>query len=357
MNDVATLEGDMNMSIEKTEFGTVPTGETVSLFTCRNESGLIMRLIDYGAIVVSLETPDREGNVDNITLGFDSLEGYLQRHPYYGATIGRYGNRIANGKFTLDGETYQLARNIMGNHLHGGIVGFDKVMWDAEEVKSDEGVGVRFHYLSPDGDEGYPGNLDVTVLYLLTDEDEMRIEYTATTDKATPVNLTNHCYWNLEGAESGKILDHELMLNADRFLEVDEEIMPTGKLIAVEGTPFDFTSPKPIGRDFGELEKMGGYDHCFVLNSQDGTLALAARAKDPDSGRVMEVHTTQPAMQFYTANFLEGDESQGGYGRHSAFCLETQHYPDSPNHPEFPSTILRPGETYRQVTVHRFYAE
>ena len=337
------------------EFGRTPEGEIVRLFTCTNRTGSVLKMIDYGATVVAVEVPDREGRKANVNLGFPTLEGYLGPHPYFGATVGRYANRIAGAKFTLDGVTYQLAANDGNNHLHGGIRSFSRVIWEAEPAETPEGVGVRFHRLSPDGEEGYPGNLDVTVLYLLTHDDELLIEYRATTDKPTVVNLTNHCYWNLAGAGVGDILEHVLMLEADYYLPVGPGLIPTGELAAVEGTPFDFREPTGIGARIDQVP--GGYDHCFVLRSQSGEPALAARVKDPSSGRTMEIRTTQPGIQLYTANFLDGGPTVGGFGKHAAFCLETQHYPDSPNRPEFPSTVLRPGEEYHQVTVHRFGVE
>ena len=345
------------MSLETEPFGRTAAGEPVRLFTIRNRNGLVLRLTDYGAVVVSLEVPDREGRMADVTLGFPSLDGYLGRHPHFGSTIGRFCNRIGGASFTLDGITYPLAANNGLNHLHGGIVGFNKVMWEAEPVSSNEGSGVRFTRLSVDGEEGYPGNLQVEALYFLTHEDDLRIEFRAVTDKATHVNLTNHNYWNLGGAGSGTILDHELELAADRYLPVNEGLIPTGEIAPVEGTALDFRSPRRVGDRISELAAVGGYDHCYVLRDGPGELLFAARAKDPASGRVMEVYTTQPGIQFYTGNFLDGSEAQGGFGRHEAFCLETQHFPDSPNKPQFPSTVLRPGEEYRHVTVHSFRTE
>jgi aldose 1-epimerase len=342
------------MNVETESFGRTPDGEPVHLFTIRNRNELVLRLTDYGAIVVSLDVPDREGRGADVTLGFPSLDGYLGRHPHFGSTIGRFCNRIGGATFTLDGTTYPLAANNGPNHLHGGIVGFNRVMWAGEPVTTEEGAGVRFTRLSPDGEEGYPGNLQVEALYFLTHEDELRVEFRAVTDRATHVNLTNHNYWNLGGAGSGTILDHELELAADHYLPVDEGLIPTGEIAPVEGTALNFRSPRRIGDRISELEEVGGYDHCFVLRDRSGELSFAARAKDPVSGRVMEVYTTQPGMQFYTGNFLDGSPANGGFGRHEAFCLETQHFPDSPNKPQFPSTVLRPGEEYHHVTVHRF---
>ena len=345
------------MKIEKTPFGKLDDGSPVDLYTCTNAKGLVLKLTNYGAIVVALETPDREGKLANINLGFDSLDGYLKGHPYFGSTVGRYCNRIAKGKFSIDGQEYTLAVNNGENHLHGGLKGFDKQVWQAEEVRTDSAVGVKFTRTSPDGEEGYPGTVEATVVYTLTNDNELKIEFTATTDKPTHVNLTNHNYWNLAGAGAGPILDHEVQIEADKYLAVDAGLIPTGEA-AVEGTPLDFRTPHKVGERIQQIEADPvGYDHCFVLRNQDGSLALAARVTDPSSGRVMEIYTTQPGIQFYTGNFLDGSEGSGGHAQHTAFCLETQHYPDSPNHPEFPTTLLKPGETYQQTTVHKFSAE
>src|SRR5262249_34952971 len=291
-------------------------------------------------------------------LGFPSLDGYLQRHPYFGSAVGRYANRIAGGKFTLDGKTYTLAVNNGPNHLHGGKKGYDAVLWKTEPVSTPDYVGVRFRYTSPDGEEGFPGKLDITVTYTLTNTNTLTIDYAATTDKPTIVALTNHTYWNLAGAGNGDILKHELTVAADRYLPIDDTSIPTGELAPVKGTPFDFTQPHAIGERIGELKqephKTKGYDHCFVLRGQKGTLELAARVKEPTSGRVMEVLTTEPGVQLYCGNFLDGSPGGGGFKQHEGFCLETQHYPDSPNRSAFPSTVLRPGETYRTTTEHRF---
>jgi aldose 1-epimerase len=342
--------------VEKSGFGQTVDGKAVTMYTCVNRNGLVLKMIDYGATVVAVETPDRNGKKVNITLSFPNLEGYLQpNEPYFGATVGRYANRIGNAQFTLDGATYKLPANDGPNSLHGGTQGFDKRMWNAVTVENDEGVGVHFSRLSPDGEEGYPGNLQVDVVYLLTNQDELKIDYRAKTDKATPVNLTNHCYWNLGGAGSGSILNEVLMINADSYLPVDKGLIPTGKIAPVEGTPFDFLQPTPIGERIDQVP--GGYDHCFVLRNQSGELALAARVRDPESGRVMEISTTQPGIQFYTGNFLNESAATGGFPQHGAFCLETQHFPNSPNEPSFPSTILMPGEEYHQVTVQHFYVE
>ena len=349
------------MSIQKSSFGKTKDGAEVSLFICTNKNGLVLKVMTYGATVVSMETPDKAGKLANIQLGFPTLEGYLQRHPYFGSTVGRYGNRIAKGKLKIDGKEFALATNNGPNHLHGGLKGFDAVVWNAEEVKTADSVGVKFTYKSKDGEEGYPGNLNVTVVYSLTNDNEMKIDYTATTDKATVVNLTNHCYWNLGGAGSGDILKTQLTLTADKYLPIDAGSIPTGELAPVKGTAMDFTSPHAIGQRIAELKKephqTKGYDHCYVLRGQDGKLALAARAKDPTSGRVMEISTTEPAIQLYCGNFLDGSPGGNGYKQHDAFCLETQHFPDSPNQSKFPSTLLKPGETYRSTTVHKFSVE
>jgi aldose 1-epimerase len=349
---------DYEMILEKESFGKLPDGREVTLFTCINAYGLTLKVIDYGAIVVAVEAYDRNGDRANITLGFDNLRGYLQQHPHFGATVGRYGNRIAGGKFSLDGKEYALATNDGANHLHGGHNGLDRVLWEAETFKSADSVGVTFVYDSRDGEEGYPGNLRVSASYLLNNENELEIVLTATSDKPTPVNLTNHCYWNLAGASSGTILDHVLMINADNYLAVDEGLIPTGDLVDVAGTPFDFRKPERIGARIRELNnKPQGYDHCFVLRESKDELRFAARVRDPKSGRVMEIHTTQPGLQFYSGNFLDGGTAAGGFPQYAALCLETQHFPDSPNQPSFPSTIVRPGETYRHETVHKFSVE
>jgi aldose 1-epimerase len=346
------------MTIEKTSFGKTKDGTEIQLFTCKNSGGLVLKVMTYGATVVSMETPDKLGNVRNIQLGFPKLDGYLARHPYFGSTVGRYGNRIAGGKFTLDGKEFKLATNNGPNHLHGGIKGFDAVVWKAEEVKTADAVGVKFSYTSKDGEEGYPGTLQVTATYTLTSANEMRIDYTATTDKPTVLNLTNHCYWNLGGAGSGKILEHQLTINADKYLPIDATSIPTGELADVKGTAMDFTTPHAIGERIEELKKpphqTKGYDHCYVLRGQEGKLALAAKAVDPARGRTMEIHTTEPGVQLYCGNFLDGGEGGGGYQQHDAFCLETQHFPDSPNQPKFPSTVLKPGQTFKSTTVHKF---
>jgi len=350
-------KGGTTMSVKQQRFGTLPDGTPVDIYTLTNTKGVEARVMTYGAILVSLRLPDRAGRFDDVTLGFDGLAGYLGGHPYFGAIIGRYGNRIAKGKFALDGVTYTLAQNNNGNSLHGGLKGFDKVVWKAVPIKTAHGVGVKLAYLSRDMEEGFPGNLAVTVDYVLTDTDELRISYEAMTDKATPVNLTNHTYWNLAGQGKGDILGHVVELEADKITAVDSaaNLIPTGELREVKGTPFDFTAPHAIGERIGLVE--GGYDHNFVLRSGGGKMALAARVFEPTSGRVLEISTDQPGIQFYTGNFLDGTvKGKGGvaYQKHFGFCLETQHFPDSPNHPNFPSTILEPGKKYTTVTIHKF---
>ena len=349
--------------IIKTSFGLLPDGGAVDLFLLTNDNGMRASITNYGGIVTSLTAPGRNGLLADVVLGFDNLDHYLAGHPYFGAIIGRYGNRIANGTFTLDGETYALARNNNSNHLHGGVVGFDKALWSAQPQSVPEGPRLRLTHVSADGEEGYPGRLDLTVDYALTHDNELRVEYRATTDDPTHVNLTNHSYFNLAGPGGGDILSHEVLINADHFTPVDEGLIPTGEIRSVEGTPMDFREPATIGAridtDDEQLRFGSGYDHNFVLNSVDRELSLAARVIEPTAGRVMEVLTSEPGVQFYTANFLDGSlTGKGGtaYGRRCALCLETQHFPDSPNKPEFPTTVLRPGEVYESTTVYRFSA-
>jgi aldose 1-epimerase len=341
-------------------FGT-QDGRPITLYTLTNSHGLEVRTMNYGAIIVSMRVADRKGQLADIVLGHDRLEGYIPNPPYIGALVGRYANRIANGTFTLDGKTYTLPKNDGPNTLHGGIKRtFDKVVWDGEPLKGGKD-GVTFTYLSKDGEEGFPGNVKVKVTYTLNDENELVIDYEATTDKATPINLTQHSYFNLAGEGTSDILNHEIMLNADRFTPVDKNLIPTGELRAVKGTPLDFTTSTKIGAriddDYDQLVLGHGYDHNFVIDRQGDGMALAARVYEPTSGRVLEVSTTQPGVQFYTGNFLDGTVTgkQGHvYKRRYAFCLETQHFPDSPNHPEFPSTILKLGETFQSKTIFKF---
>jgi aldose 1-epimerase len=345
----------MKATAQKDAFGTVPDGGIAHLFTLINSNGLQVKVTNYGVIITEVRVPDRTGKLADVVLGFNNLESYLKGHPYFGATLGRVANRIAEGKFTLGGNTYNLAVNNGPNHLHGGIKGFDKVLW---AVDAQEGASVKFTYLSSDGEEGYPGKLAVEVVVSLNDTNELALDYTATTDTSTPVNLTNHTYFNLKGEGQGNILDHEMMISAAYYTPVNVDLIPTGELKPVRGTPMDFTQPKPIGRDFAQLEmKPVGYDYNFVINRAGKGLALASRVYEPTTGRVMETHTTQPGVQFYTGNYLDGSltgKSGVNYQPHAGFCLETQHYPDSVNHPDFPSSILRPAQTYRQTTVYRF---
>jgi aldose 1-epimerase len=346
---------------QKTVFGKMSDGTAVDLYTLKNKNGMEAKITNYGGIVVSITVPDRHGKFGDVALGYDSLSSYIANNPFFGCLVGRYGNRIAKGKFKLDGVEYKLAVNNAPNHLHGGIKGFDKVVWKAEPVSEKNGVGLKLSYLSKDGEEGYPGNLNVTVQYTLTDSNALKIDYTATTDKPTLCNLTNHSYFNLSAGASKDILGHELTVLADRFTPVDKTLIPTGELKSVEGTPFDFRKPTRIGDRINDKDRQiqfgGGYDHNFVLNGEAGTLRLAAVASDSLSGRTMEVYTTEPGIQLYTGNFLDGTitgKSGIVYTKRYGFCLETQHFPDSPNRPKFPSTVLRPGETYRTTTVYKF---
>jgi aldose 1-epimerase len=340
----------MKANTQRTDFSTLPSGEAVSLFTLTNTNGLVARITNYGTIVTELLVPDRSGKMGDVVLGFDNLAQYLKGHPFFGCSVGRVANRIAKAKFSLNGKTYTLAVNNGPNHLHGGLKGFDKVIWQAEPQP---GAAVKFSYTSRDGEEGYPGNLATTVLIALTDANELRLDYTATTDQPTPVNLTNHSYFNLAG--QGDVLSHELMIAADQYTPSDAELIPTGEIKPVQGTPLDFTSPKAIGSRIGQVNS--GYDHNFVIRGGGKELVLAARVLEPKSGRVMEVHTTEPGIQLYTGNFLNGSlTGKGGfvYQRHTGFCLETQHFPDSINQPKFPSIVLNPGQTYRQTTTYKF---
>lgn len=353
------VESAETRSVVRSDFGEMPDGQVVELFTLRNPSGIEVQAMEYGGTIIRLMTPDRNGEFADIVLGFDNLDRYLEGTPYFGAIIGRYGNRIAGGQFTLDGETYQLATNDGPNHLHGGDKGFDKVLWEGRSFETDSTVGVIFAYTSPDGEEGYPGTLDVEVTYTLTDANQLIFDYHAITNKATPVNLTQHSYFNLAGAGSGDILSHDLMIVADSFTPVDSTLIPTGEIRPVEGTPFDFRTPTAIGAridaDNTQIERGPGYDHNFVLSKAD-PMDLAARVVEPESGRTLEIYTEEPGIQFYSGNFLDGSITGigGVYGYRSGFCLETQHYPDSPNQPEFPSTILRPDGEYRTRTILTF---
>ncbi len=342
-------------------FGSLPDGREATLYTLNSPAGMMMAVTDYGGIITSLTAPDRDGILEDIVLGYDNLNAYLEETPYFGAIIGRYGNRIAGGSFSLDGETYELAVNNGENHLHGGLKGFDKVLWDAEPFSDGEDRGIVFRYVSRDDEEGYPGNLTVEVTYRLTSDDRVVFTYEATTDAATPVNLTQHSYFNLAGPSSSSILDHQLTLSADSFTPIDVGLIPTGEIRSVAGTAFDFRTPVDIGARIdsgGEQLDFGlGYDHNFVLSDTTEGLRLAARVFEPESGRIMKVFTTEPGIQFYSGNFLDGSlmgKNGNPYEYRSGFCLETQHFPNSPNQPDFPSTILRPGETYSTQTVYAF---
>lgn len=338
-----------SMTVERTPFGKTSDGSSVDLLTLTNSAGNIVQLTNYGAILVSVQVPDRDGKRANVNLGFDNLKSYLDGHPYFGATVGRYANRIAKGKFRLDGKDYALAVNNGPNHLHGGIVGFDKQVWQAEELRNKDSVGVRFTLHSPGGQEGFPGNLDVTAEYTWNNDNELAYTFEAKTDAATVLNLTNHAYWNLAGAGQGDVLEHVLQLKCDKYVAVDDTLIPTGDISKVDGSPLDFRQPHTLGERIAQLPETKGYDHCYVVDGTVGKLRTCAVMRDPSSGRVMEVSTTQPGVQLYTANHLGAP-----WGQHGAFCLETQHYPDSPNQPEFPTTRLDPGETFSETTVVRF---
>ncbi len=341
-------------SISDTPFGKLE-GESITKYTLTNPNGVQVSIINYGGTITEIMAPDKSGELGNVVLSFDSLSGFLQTgNPYFGSLVGRYGNRIANAKFSLDGKTYNLAANNNGNSLHGGIKGFDKVIWKTEKLPGDSSL--QLAYLSKDGEEGYPGNLSVVVVYSLGADNALKINYTATTDKATPVNLTNHAYFNLSAGKDSTILDHQIMINADRFTEVNDKLIPTGKLPEVKDGPMDFNNKKTIGQDIGQVQ--GGYDHNWVLNKNGNELSKAATVYHEGSGRMLEVWTTEPGIQFYTGNFLNGTltNTKGGakYIKHAGLCLETQHFPDSPNQPSFPSSILNPGETYHQQTIYKF---
>jgi len=349
------------MRMGSQDWGETPDGQVVQLYTVVNDSGIEARITNYGGIVVSLKVPDREGRLDDVVLRYDTLPEYVDDLSYFGCIVGRYANRIAGGRFTLNGVGYILTANERWNHLHGGIRGFSKMVWEARPVERDGSAGLGLSHLSRDGEEGYPGNLRAEVTYLLTEDDELRIEYEATTDRDTVVNLSHHSYFNLAGG--GDVLDQELTLLADRFTPVDGELIPTGELRGVKGTPMDFTAPTAIGErigaDYEQLELAGGYDHNWVLNKEGSGLSLAAVVHHPGTGRTMEAYTTEPGVQFYSGNQIPSHiPGKGGrrYGPRHGLCLEAQHFPDSPNRPEFPSTTLREGETYRQTTVYRFYA-
>jgi len=334
-------------------FGKTPDGREAFLYTLANKSGLQAKITNYGGVITSLMVPDKANNFADVVLGFDNLDDYIKDTPFFGCIVGRYANRIAKGKFKIDGVEYTLALNNGPNSLHGGLKGFDKVIWQAHELNSKEGSALKLTYTSKDGEEGYPGNLNCTVTYTLTNSNDLRIDYSAVTDKKTVINLTNHSYFNLKGHNSPDMLDQLLYINADNYTVSDENLIPTGEIRAVKDTPLDFTHEMPIG---SRIKEAGGYDHNYIINNPTGQLTLAARTFEPISGRVMETLTTQPGIQLYTANFLNGSHKgkSAVYNKHAGFCLETQHYPDSPNKPMFPSTILKPGQIYQHTTIYRF---
>ncbi|KQS31350.1 aldose epimerase family protein [Dyadobacter sp. Leaf189] len=356
-------EEKMISTISKETFGELPDGQKADLYTLTNGNGMTVNITNYGGIITKLTAPDKKGEWTDVVLGFDSLQPYLAGHPFFGALVGRYGNRIAKGKFTLEGKEYSLAINNGPNSLHGGEKGFDKVLWNATEIKEDSIVGLQLEYVSKDMEEGYPGNLNVKVTYTLDNDNALTIKYRATTDKTTVLNLTNHSYFNLTGLKRD-ILDHEVSLASDSIVPVDATLIPTGKLRAVEGTPFDFRKPVKINAGINKTEDEqikngGGYDHCWVLKRTEPGLMLFATVKEPESGRFMEVYTTEPAVQFYSGNFLDGTlkGKNATYTKRFGFCLETEHYPDSPNQPQFPSTVLKPGDTYETTTKYKFSAK
>ena len=353
--------GAQAQNVKKKSFGKTPEGQPVDIYTLTNSRGAEAKITNYGGILTSLRIPDRNGKFDDVVLGFDNVDAYLKGDPWFGALIGRYGNRIAKGRFTLNGVEYKLATNNGENHLHGGVKGFDKVIWNAKPLNAPNGAALELTYLSKDGEEGYPGNLSVKVIYTLTNANELQLDYSAMTDKDTVVNLTHHSYFNLAGQGNGDILNHRLYLNSSRFTPIDAGSIPTGEMRSVSGTPFDFTRMTPIGArinaDDEQLKFGNGYDHNFVVNGKMEVLRLAARVYEPTTGRVMEVLTTEPGIQFYSGNFLDGTlTGKGGkvYQRRYALCLETQHFPDSPNKPNFPSTVLRKGARYHTTTIYRF---
>jgi aldose 1-epimerase len=358
MISVSVLQAEANPKMQKQSFGKTDDGQQTYLYVLTNKNGMEAAITNYGGTVVTLKVPDRQGKIDDVVLGYDKLEDYAAGKAYFGATVGRYANRIAHAKFTLDGVTYTLPKNDGDNHLHGV---FNKRVWNAKDVSGSDGQALELTYVSKDGEDGFPGNLSVKVVYTLTDQNELKIDYSATTDKDTVLNLTNHCYFNLAGQGNGDILQQQLMIRADRFTPVDATLIPTGELRSVKGSPFDFATSTVIGaridQDDQQLKLGHGYDHNWVLNnSTAGSLYIAAQAYDPHSGRVLEVSTTEPGLQLYTGNFLDGIRGKGGkvYNRRYAFCLETQHFPDSPNHPQFPSTVLKLGQRFQSTTVYKF---
>jgi len=363
LNFVLAQNSSKTMSLEKSEFGKTAAGETVEMYTLKNANGLTVKVLNFGGVIWSFEVPDKDGKFVNVSANFENIGEYEKNRPFFGSLVGRYGNRIAKGKFTLDGKEYTLPTNNGKNALHGGLKGFDMKIWNVEPFKTDNSVGLKLSYTSKDGEEGYPGTLKTTVVYELDNKNDWTMDYTATTDKATVVNLTNHTFWNLAGAQSGTILEHEMTMGADRVLPTDDGLIPTGEILKVEGTPYDFLTMHKVGSRMSQITEpqfAGGYDHCFVLKEKGpGELSFCAKLRDPKSGRTMTVRTTEPAVQLYTGNFFNGSTSAFGfkYEKYSSLCLETQHYPDSPNQPKFPSTVLRPGETYRHTTIHHFSVE
>jgi aldose 1-epimerase len=351
-------------TISQAPFGNTPDGTPVAIYTLRNSKGMEARIMTYGGIVQSLKVPDKNGKLGDVVLGYDDLDGYLKATPYFGALVGRYGNRIGGAKFTLEGKTYTLATNNGPNSLHGGIKGFDKVVWKATSLMTADGPALQLTYFSKDGEEGFPGNLKVTAVYTLTDDNELRLDFTATTDQPTVCNLTHHSYFNLAGQGNGDILGHIVYINADNTTPVDSNLITTGKIKPVDGTPFDFRKPTAIGARINDpdtvLQYGPGYDHNWVINKPMGKLGLQARVYEPATGRVMDVFSTEPGLQFYTGNSLDGSiTGKDGkvYQRRTAFCMEPQHYPDSPNKPMFPTTELKPGETYQNTIIYRFYVK
>ncbi|MCC9601756.1 galactose mutarotase [Stieleria sp. JC731] len=341
------------MMIETAPFGTVD-GQPITRYTLVNSKGHRVSVMNFGATLLEVEVPDRDGNIANVNLCFDSLQPYVDGHPYFGSSVGRFCNRIGNAKFTIDGVEYPLVVNHGKHQLHGGKKNFSYLVWSGEPIQESNHVGVRFELTSPDGDNGFPGTVKAVAEYTFNDADELTITYSATTDKATHVNLTNHSYWNLGGAGTGTAKDHVATIEADQYLDVDGDLIPTGKLNDVAGTPLDFRSATTLGERLEELPATKGYDHCYVVRGQVGSMRPAAKVVDSDSGRTLEIETTQPGMQLYTANHLGGGAGTAGNGPHDAFCLETQHFPDAPNKPDFKSTLLSPGETMKEVTIHRF---
>lgn len=359
----AKRETKEKLSVKKEAFGKTDDGVEIDLYTLTNANGMTAKIMTYGAILVELDVPDRDGKMGDVVLGFDNLKDYLAKNPHFGSTVGRVANRIAKGKFTLDGKEYTLAINNGPNSLHGGLKGFDKKVWKARPEEKPNWATVALSYLSKDGEENYPGNLTVTVTYTLTNDNALRIDYTATTDRATPVNLTNHSYFNLAGTKSGDILGHELMIAAEKYTPTDETQIPTGEIKPVKDTPLDFTTPRRIGDRIEQMKSSpgGGYDHNFVLNSGGKEEpGFAARVSEPNTGRIMEMYTTEPGVQFYTGNYLDGKlTGRGGvaYKKYGGFCLEAQHFPDSVHRANFPPIILKPGETYHQTTIYKFSAK